>query len=67
MSEKIEVGRWIYWRYCGDRSFHLDRLQDVVETRLGQVFELTGYSWNTKKPFIVLVKEIDYFYQEEQP
>ena len=53
-----KIGEWILWRWIGDRNFTKSKVQNIEETKLGNVLELSDNDIWTKYPNRVLRKEI---------
>jgi len=53
-----KIGEWILWRWIGDRNFTKSKVQNIEETKSGNVLELSDNDIWTKYPNRVLRKEI---------
>lgn len=61
MAKKTLVpvkGKWIYWRWVGDKTFLKRFVQDILETDSGMLLEISDNDMWSNFPTRVLRKEI---------
>lgn len=57
-KNKLEIGKFIYWRHLDNKSFTKSYIQNIVKTQSGNLLEISDSSHWTNYPTRILECDI---------